>query len=373
MRIAFDVSYIQTKPHGYRRYATELLRALVEQGEEHQWVLHGWSASLDRQWLASLRRPGVEFRVRRLPGQCKRFYWNTLRLPAIERLIGPFDIFHSTDPLLPPTRRKSVITIHDLVYVKFPDLVESRVVRWDAAVRANALRADAIVADSAHTKSDIVELFGIPESKVHVVYPIVSPLFTHNPSEHDEEVIARYDLLRPYILFVSTIEPRKNVIRLLEAYDRMKDSFKKEVHLVVVGREGWKTEATVYAIRAHERSGCVRWLRDVRDTDLAALYRRALMFVFPSLYEGFGFPVAEAMASGTPVITSRAGSLSEIAGNAAVLVNPTSTEELTAAMAALAHDDAKRRELRRLGIEQARLFNYRNAVDRILSIYKTLS
>lgn len=373
MRIAFDVSYIQTKPHGYRRYATELLHALVTLNEEYQWLLHGWSASLDVEWIESLRKPGVEPSLLRVPGQLKRLYWNTVRMPQIERLIGSFDIFHSTDPLLPPTRKKSIITIHDLVYLKFPHLVERRVVGWGRQVRSNVARADAIVVVSSHTKRDVLEFFAVPESKLHVVYPIISPLFTSVASSDDEKVLVRYSLQQPYILFVATIEPRKNLLRLLEAYDRTSAAFRKEVKLVIVGKKGWKSEETVRALLRREEGGCVMWLRDVSDAELPTLYRHAMMLVYPSLYEGFGFPVAEALACGTPVIASNTASLPEVAGKAAVFIDPDNTEALTAAMESLAHDESTRRRLQHLGPERARMFNPHQAVTKMLSLYRTLA
>ncbi|HXG01055.1 MAG TPA: glycosyltransferase family 1 protein, partial [Bacteroidota bacterium] len=359
--------------HGYRRYATELLHALVTLKEEYQWLLHGWSASLDVKWIESLRKPGVELSLMRVPGHFKRLYWNTLRIPQIESLIGSFDIFHSTDPLLPPTRKKSIITIHDLVYLKFPHLVERRVVRWGRQVRDNVARADAIVVVSSHTKRDVLEFFSVPESKLHVVYPIISPRFTSVPASGDDEILARYSLQRPYILFVATIEPRKNLLCLLQAYDRTSVAFRKEVKLVVVGRKGWKSEETVRAILRREEGGCVMWLRNVSDAELPALYRHAMMFVYPSLYEGFGFPVAEALACGTPVITSTAASLPEVAGRAAVFVDPEKTEALTAAMESLAHDESAKRRLQQLGPERARMFDPHHAVTMMLSLYRTLA
>ncbi len=373
MRIAFDVSYIQTKPHGYRRYATELLHALTNLTEGHQWLLHGWSASLDKKWIEALRKPGVELSLLRVPGQLKRLYWNTVRTPTIERLLGAFDIFHSTDPLLPATRRKAIITVHDVVYARFPQWVERRVVRWGKHLRSNIARADAIVAVSSNTKRDVVELFSVPESKVHVIYPIVSPIFTHHAGDQDEDVLIRYNLLQPYILFVATIEPRKNVMCLLEAYDRMPQSLRNEVRLVLVGRQGWKSEETVRAIVARQRAGHVCWLQEVSDAELPALYRRALMFVYPSLYEGFGLPVAEALACGTPVIASRVASIPEIAGNAAVLVEPGDADALSTTMASLANDGAQRRHLQRRGPELVCQFSAQHAVEKILSLYKSLS
>lgn len=372
MRIAFDVSYIQTKPHGYRRYAAELLHALVEMSHD-AWLLHGWSRSLDRRWLESLSREDVKLSLLRIPGQLKRLYWNTMRAPALERLIGTFDIFHSTDPLLPPTRRKAIITIHDLVYRKFPDLVERRVVRWARQVQKNVARADAIVVVSEHTKRDVVEQFSVPEWKVHVIYPILSSIFTNAVSEKDEEILRRYDLLQPYILFVATIEPRKNLGQLLEAYSRLAPSVKKLVPLVVVGRRGWKSEDVVKAVRVLEAKREVRWFQCIPDDELAAFYRHALVVVYPSLYEGFGYPVAEALACGAPVITSNVASLPEIAGQAALLIEPTDMNALVEALMMLINDETRRAELRRLGPEQVRRFSRERSAASMLSLYKNLA
>jgi glycosyltransferase involved in cell wall biosynthesis len=226
---------------------------------------------------------------------------------------------------------------------------------------------------SENTGRDVIERFSVPESKVHVVYPIVSSIFTNAATETDGEVLRRYDLLQSYILFVGTIEPRKNLGRLLEAYTRLAPSVRKQVRLVLVGRQGWKSEDVVRSIRMLEAKSEVRWLQTIPDDELAVLYRHALVVTYPSLYEGFGYPVAEALACGAPVITSNVASLPEITGQAAVLIEPSDTNALAEALTRVIHDDTQREKLRRLGPQQVRRFGREQSAARVLSLYKSLA
>ena len=300
MTIAFDVSYIQTRRAGLGRYATELLRALLATDTENLYKLHGWSYSIDRDWIANLPQRNVQTYVTKIPGFVKRFYWNRLRVPPIEAFIGRFDLFQSIDPFLPPTRnKKTVTTIHDLSYRKFPELFEPNVLRWDPYVLRSVRRASAIIVPSDQTKNDITELFRVPQEKITLVRPPVSQIFSPEPNRSvDEAVMQKHQLGKPFILFVGTIEPRKDVDSLIKAFEILRLERQSDVQLLIVGRRGWLYDKTFEAMRSSTVRDEIHYTDFVPDSELASLYRLSQFVVYPSFYEGHGSPVVEAMASG---------------------------------------------------------------------------
>jgi glycosyltransferase involved in cell wall biosynthesis len=209
--------------------------------------------------------------------------------------------------------------VHDLTFLVHPECFEPRLHRYLARVVPRSLRrAHHILADSHATQRDLTRLLGVPAERISVIYPGVDEQFCPLPASASAPVRRRLGLPDTFLLFVGTLEPRKNLVRLLEALHRLPNA----PPLVLAGRRGWLYDevfAAVERLHLHER---VCWLDFVEDTDLPALYNLAEAFIYPSLYEGFGLPVAEALACGTPVVTSRLASLPEVAGDAAILVDP---------------------------------------------------
>ncbi len=373
MRVLFDVSYIQRNRAGIGRHALQLVKALLHVDEKNEYILHGWSFGIDRESLFALAKPQVTFSVARIPGAIKRWYWNRLRFPAIETFIGKVDLVHSTDPFLPRTRARTICTVHDLAYKKFPELFEPRVPKWDCHVQRSVRSATAIIVPSYQTQFDLIELFDIEEKRIHVVQPPVGEMFVpeKNPNV-DEEVRTKFCLTKPYLLFVGTLEPRKNIPTLIRAFGRTRDESHCDVELVLVGKRGWKEKEIFETMKSSPLQSRIKYLAYVTDTELASLYRQALCFVYPSLYEGYGFPVLEAMACGVPVVTSMNSAMRELADGVAVLTNPTSVEDLAEAMAALITNEVRRVELRHRGLQAVRQFTPESAAKRILAIYDAL-
>ncbi len=374
MTIAFDVSYIQKRSAGYVRAANELLQSLLELDKKNQYILHGWSNSLDVRRVRQFENERVRLSIARIPGGLKRFYWNTLRVPRLESYTGPFDVFHSTDPLLPPTKsHKTIITIHDLSYKRFPQFLERHVVQWDKYISRSTKMTAAIIVPSLQTKKDVVEYFNVDERKIHIVRFPISSLFAQQ--QNAESVVAvkkKFSLEFSFALFVGRFEPRKNIVGIIKAYELFRQTKYSELNLVLVGQKGWKYQEIFDAINRSPFRSNIHHLESVADSELASLYQVAKFFVYPSLYEGYGFPVLEAMASGIPVITSKSSSLEEIAGNAALLVNPENTDELAKAMQTMDNDESKRQEFSRRGIEKARKISSKSAAEQVLSLYQSL-
>ncbi|HLY65605.1 MAG TPA: glycosyltransferase family 1 protein, partial [Chloroflexota bacterium] len=310
--------------------------------------------------------------------------WEQLALPA-ELAFQRLDLLHSPDYIPPLIRRcRSVITVHDLAFLRWPELLtpDSRAYfngHIDRAVRS----ADHIIAVSQATKRDLVELLNAPAEKVAVIYeaaafsPViptvmrsVEPSISHPLAEEDSELDARGDRRThrdpaDYVLFVGTLEPRKNLVRLIEAFAGVRRRGYDGV-LLLAGRVGWLAEPVLEAIDQH--SPFVRHI-SVDSSELPDLYRHARLLAFPSLYEGFGLPVLEAMACGTPVLTSNISSLPEIAADAALLVDPASVEEIEDGLWRLLTDPELANQLRAKGLARAAEFSWERAARQTLDVY----
>ena len=290
----------------------------------------------------------------------------------LEALVGPIDVFHATNYLLTHHLRqaKCVVSIHDLTSVLFPQWHPSkRLKEMRAGLRESADIADRIIAVSRATKDDIVRHLAIDPDRVAVVPLAVDPSFRPVPPEETDAALAPLGLSHgTYLLFLGTLEPRKNVGRLLEAMVAIGEDVGP---LVIVGAEGWGNDELRPRIAELARRGRVRYLGYVPNSLRAPLLSGARMFVYPSLYEGFGLPPLEAMACGTPVITSNVSALPEVAGEAAILIDPLDVDALTAAIRKLWDDEALRYDLRVCGLERAREFTWERTARLTLEAYET--
>ena len=268
------------------------------------------------------------------------------------------DLFYATNHVRnPPTNKKLTTTLTDLTTWTVPEShPASHREMEDSFVKRVVLRSDAVIAISESTRNDLIRLFDFPPEKVEVIYPGFSDGFFHTDPQTVAATRSNYGLDEPYILHVGTIEPRKNIDALLDAYERLKPSLRKEFPLVLIGSVGWADKATVARIESPPEN--VRYLGYVPEEDLPNLTAGATVCVYPSLYEGFGLPVPQAMAAGTPVLTSNVSSLPEIAGDAALLVDPRSADEIVAGLERLLLSPSLREELIDKGRRQARRFDW---------------
>lgn len=374
MIIAYDVSHIRKHRAGIGRLATIQLQGLLSAGTKHEFILHGWSPELDLETIRLFQRPNVRLSVAVLPGTIKRVYWNMLRFPPVSTFTGRFDIFHSAEPLLPPVgKAKTVAGFNDSAYYKFPHFYSTLTARkWDYLYRRALRRANAITVLSENTRTDLIEMMGLPPEIIHVVRPPTDPVFsTEIPSETMDGVRSKFSLPEQFVLFVGTLEPRKNIPGLVRAFERFYAEH-PDTALVIVGRRGWLFQDILSTIEQSLVRRHIMVLDYVSDTELAVLYRLASMLVFPSFYEGHGYPVVEAMISGTPVITSNNSSLKEIGAGAALLVDPENIDDIAGAMHRVLTDHRLRAELVAQGRERAGRFTVQNAAQAILHVYDSL-
>lgn len=294
-------------------------------------------------------------------------------LPAETFWLG-LDLLHSPD-FIPPFYRnyRSVITVHDLAFLRFPHFVTKEGAHYYGQIDRAVRRTDHVIAVSESTKADLVTMLGVPERKISVIYEASDPAY-RPISDHSllRETRARYGLAeRPYIVFVSTIEPRKNLPTLLRAMRRLLDDYSavSDVTLAVAGEKGWLFEE-VFALHKELRlEQNVKFLGRVPESDLPALLNGAILHVHPSFYEGFGLTPLEAMACGTPTIVSNVSSLPEVVGDAGILVEPESVEAWADAIYSLLDDSALRQVLRDKGLRRAATFSWEKAARQHLEVY----
>jgi glycosyltransferase involved in cell wall biosynthesis len=302
--------------------------------------------------------------------------WHYLRFPNLESIIGDVDLAHGLSYVLPRSRRaKKVLTVYDLTFMLVPQTHPfSRQKFLPDFVKRSVRDADAIIAISESTKRDILSAFSVSEHKITVTHLGVdhSTFNPHSPLEAIESVKRKFSITKDYIFYLGTIEPRKNVDLLLEAFQLVKESTNTDFQLVLSGKVGWKVESLMKVIRALVNSGDVIHTGYISEQEAACLYNGASVFVYPSQYEGFGIPAVEAMACGCPVIASNSSSLPEVVGDAGVLVEPNNVEALSEAIFKILHDGDLRRVLKEKGVERAAQFTWERTAKATRDLYGSL-
>ncbi len=285
------------------------------------------------------------------------------------------DIFHSPISSLPLTYpKKSVITVHDLAIYKNPSWFPSQIFSTKLLVPQSLRKADKIIAVSKSTKHDLQALFNVAAAKIQVIYEGVEAKKIPVKNKKIDE-LKKFKITRPYLFFVGTLEPRKNLLALLTAYKKLiaKGARYKKYQLVIAGAKGHKSDLVFDKIKSLKLSRQVKYTGYITHNQKMELIKQAVCFVFPSRYEGFGLPVVEAMALGTPVITSNISSLPEVTGDAALLVNPDKEIDIVKAMQQLLDSKTLQQKLVTRGKKQARLFNWDKAARETVKLYQSLA
>lgn len=373
MRIGIEGKVLNPRAGGIGRYAINLIRSLLElegaRGEGLELVLFTGPQTSPGS-LATLDREYVECRLR-LKSSLLR---SLLSIPtALAR--QPVDLFHGLDhvgiPLL-SNRTRCVVTIHDVLPLQLPELFPPRhrlVV--GAALRWVVARAARIIVPSRAVRDSLAGFFPQAAARLAVIPEGCEERFAPCDDGGKRAVVPhRYGLPERYILFVGTLEPRKNLVNLVRAFERLRASGEREQRLVLAGGRGWRCRPVFRAIRELGLEESVIFPGFVDDADLPELYRGAELFVYPSLHEGFGLPILEAMGCGVPVICSGTSSMPEVAGDAALLVDPHDPQGIAEAMARLLRDAGLRSSLREKGLRRARGFTWQAAAQSTLDLYR---
>jgi len=365
VRIGIDARKL--RDFGIGTYIRNLLRQLARLDRETEFVL--FCAPGDSQALASL---GENFRtVTETAGNYSLAeQW---RIPVALRREG-VTLFHAPHYVLPPlVGCRSVVTIHDCIHLMFPQYLPSRLAFAYAQVSivTASRRATRVLTVSESSKRDILRFVDLNPEKIDVIYNGYDERFAVEPREEDVvRVRERYQLHDEFVLYAGNVKPHKNLERLIDAFCLVRNRGLDNLKLVLMGDEISKYASLRRAVHRHQLHKYVRFLGYLPEETLAVMYRLAGVFAFPSLYEGFGLPPLEAMASGTPVVTSNVSSLPEVAGDAAVLVNPYDPEAIADGIYQVLTDEQLRRGLRQRGIARARQFSWEDAARRVREIYQ---
>lgn len=365
MEIAIDASRAASaRRTGTEGYAYHLIRALLPLlvEAEHRATLYFNEAPAE-----GLFRAGPKIRLAPIPFPR---LWTHLRLAWALRQERP-DLFFTPAHVVPfPYFGRAVATVHDLGYRIFPEAhPRQQRLYLDWSTRHNARRSRRVLADSQATKEDLMRFYGIPAEKIRVVYPGVDPaLAPVRDEDRLAAVRAKYELPAFYLLYLGTLQPRKNLVRLVEAYAKSGVA----PHLVLAGKAGWLSEPILNSIASLQSpiSDKIHLPGFIVDEDKAALLSGATALLYPSLYEGFGFPVLEAQACGTPVLTAKNSSLPEVAGGAALLVAAKDSEEIATGIQRIVQDEALRAELVMLGKENVARFSWEKAARETLAVFE---
>jgi glycosyltransferase involved in cell wall biosynthesis len=364
VRIGIDARKLHD--FGIGTYIRNLLRQLARMDCQTEFVI--LCRPEDRETLAAL---GENFRA---VVQTAENYSvsEQVRVPLALAREG-VTLFHAPHYVLPPlVRCKAVVTIHDCIHLMFPQYLPNRFAYAYArtSIRLAARRATRILTVSESSKRDILRFVDTKPEKIDVIYNAYDDRFAIDPREEDVvRVRERYQLESEFVLYAGNVKPHKNLERLIEAFHLVRNRGLDHLKLVLIGDEISKYTALRRAVHHHQLHKYVRFLGYLPEVTLAVMYRLAGVFVFPSLYEGFGLPPLEAMASGTPVVTSNVSSLPEVAGDAAILVDPYDPRAIADGIYRVLTDEHLRRDLRRKGVARAGMFSWEQSVRRVRAIY----
>ncbi|MBI3941603.1 MAG: glycosyltransferase family 4 protein [Chloroflexi bacterium] len=375
MNICLDLSPVVYRKAGLSTYARQLALHLLPTEGTHQFTAFHYGNTVTEPLTPPLN--ALPRRV--IPWDARRWRMTValehLAGLTMDRTFAGIDLFHATEHLLPPLGKiPTVFTFHDAIYALFPayhlplnrlflGLMMPRFLR----------RADAVIAVSESSKRDAVRLYRIAPDRIRVIYEGVDPLYRPVwDMAKLAEVCRKCALPSAFILFVGTIEPRKNLATLFEAYQQLRRAGYQQ-KLVVAGRQGWLHQSTFDRLKALGLEHEVIFAGYVASEDLPALYSLATVFAFPSLYEGFGLPPLEAMACGCPVLSSNTSSLPEVCGQAALLVPPTDVQALAQALARMLDDPGLRGDLRARGLAQAGRFTWERTARQTLEVYEYIA
>jgi glycosyltransferase involved in cell wall biosynthesis len=367
LNVCLDIQPAVAQRAGVGRYT----RALAEHLGESR------GADTVRLFYFDFRRHGLTFvtpgidqqAIRWCPGRLVQKSWKTLHWPPFDWLAGRADVYHFPNFIIPPLAYgRTVVTVHDVSFLRYPAMTEARNLAYlKARITDTIRRADAVITDSRFSAGEIIELLRADPAKVFSI-PLGVADHIRPP---DPEAVARLrrerGLTRPYLLTVGTLEPRKNTAFLASVFEAM-TAFDGD--LVIAGMRGWQYEPILKRLRASPRRRAIRYLEYVVDNELPALYAGAELFLFPSIYEGFGFPPLEAMLCGAPVLASTAGSLPEVLGGGAKLIAEFDTECWAGEALRLLADSAERRKMIAQGRAWARRYTWRETARQTWTIYR---
>ncbi|MCX6732673.1 MAG: glycosyltransferase family 1 protein [Candidatus Roizmanbacteria bacterium] len=360
MNIGIDISQVIYEGTGVGRFTKGLIETILQYDTTNKWTFFfsSFRGKINEELLNKIKGSSHRYIHLPFPPAFLSFIWNTLHIISIETFTGPLDVFICSDWTEPPSKCKKATIVHDFAYLRYPETVHKLILETQKK-RMNWVKKESsfIITPSKATQKDVSHFFSIPLDKIT---PLYSGVEIEKPSkEFLSKVANKYNLTKPFILSVGKIEPRKNISRLIDAFVKLDNN---NWDLVIVGPEGWDNKS---GQKKHES---VKFTGYVSETELHALYELSQFFVYPSLWEGFGYPVIEAMMHERAVAASNNSSLAELVENNGILFNPLSIEEISSALTKLMTDENTRSIFAHKGFEYAQQFTWKRYYDGLMSI-----
>lgn len=384
MKIAFDCSLVPGQRGGVGQYSYQLARAFERVDAENSYtlfVLARMDKKLESRRLGLPDKGNFRVVVKRTPVPFQLLHLGrslpVLRPHAREYMLGGIeaDIVHSNSFIVPEfrgSRKKVVVTVYDTSVMSHPECHRKmNIMHCARGIKEAVERADSIIAISEHTKRDIIKYFNAPEELITVTHLAAGPEYRE---VRDKAALAaakaKYNLPEAYVLFIGSLEPRKNIKGLLKAYSMVPTKLRKEFPLVIAGGKGWMNSDIPSLVEGLGINESVRFAGYIDGQDISAVYSGASVFAYPSLYEGFGLPILEAMSCGAPVVTSKTSSMPEVAGDAAVVVDPLSAGELAFALETVLEEEGLRADMKKKGLARAAAFSWDRCAQETLEVYR---
>lgn len=382
-KVCIDATPVRGKLTGIGVYTLNLIEALYRLQEEENFILDIYFHPSVKNWLKrnlstpELLTPYLEVSSVPIPVSVAHLLakYTPFILPYFEKHLDKPDIIQGTDHYIFPYRKATkIMTIHDLTFIKFPQYSTNIVKGYLERIKRCLSWTDAIITFSESTKQDIIELLNIDPNIIYVTPQAsrYSPDYLTRQIVYDNRNVVDYYLYKPYFLFVSTLEPRKNILTLIEAFEYLKQNYKIPHQLILVGKKGWNYQDILDKINTSEFKEDIQHLDYISDELVAIFYSQAEAFIYPSFYEGFGLPVLEAMTFGSPVITSHTSSLPEVAGDAALYIDPTDYYQLAQIMLKVVDNSTLRKEMINKGKIQANQFSWKRTAEMTLDVYQSI-
>ncbi|MFA6391928.1 MAG: glycosyltransferase family 1 protein [Patescibacteria group bacterium] len=377
MKIGIDVrSLLEKKAGGISVYTEKIIENLLQIDTQNEYFLFSNSYKNAAAFFqGKFTQSNVNFKNFSYPNKLLNASFRFLHKPKIDKMMGGVDIFFEPNIIFLALSQipKKVITLHDLSFILYPGLYSAKGRFWHEVINAKKLvsQFDKIIAVSDHTRNDIIEVLNVPPEKVQRIYPGIDyEFYSSENADIKNNVIRKYNLPEKYILSLAALEPRKNIEMVVEAFAEFaKDS---DCHLVLAGAAQGSEQQINSLIAKPGLQNRVHVLGYIPNEDKPAIYQLAKCFVYPSFYEGFGFPPLEAMSAGTPVIASYSSSLAEICENSAVLIDPHNIDELVEAFKQVLNNEQLSENLSQKGRKQAEKFTWENSARDTLNLFQNL-
>lgn len=380
MKISFDVQLLMNGEKTGIGWCAENILQNIERKENNSYQLNCFTLGYSKKQLNSVEKyEEFGYKVKKCSwfhDVIYRIIWSFINIPYSIFFGNDSDVTVFFNYVIPPgAKGKKVVFVHDMAYKVHPETVRRKTRNLlNLALKKSCKRADKIITISEFSKKEIVKYLNIPEDKISVMFCGVDRSI-YNPNyskEKVKEIIQKYKIGSEYILYLGTLEPRKNIVRLIHAYSQLKKENVDTPKLVLAGRKGWMYKEVFETVKNLDLEGAVIFTGYINENDAPKLIKGAKMLVFPSLYEGFGMPPLEAMACGTPVLVSNAASLPEVVGDAGLQVDPFSIDDIKNGIKLLLEDEIKRSELSLKGIERAKLFTWDKSVEIVQKVFEEI-